>query len=80
MPEEPVEPVEQDLEDSQELLEVLVPQEHLPQPQLRKLLSLNSNRPAETDEQLKEKYAKELQQMKDMGFTDESTNLDMLKQ
>lgn len=34
----------------------------------------------ETDEQLRERYATQLQQMKDMGFPDENTNLDMLKQ
>lgn len=28
----------------------------------------------------KEKYAAQLQQMKDMGFTDEDTNLEVLKQ
>jgi hypothetical protein len=37
-------------------------------------------RSTETPEQLREKYATQLQQMKDMGFTDEDTNLEMLKQ
>ena len=33
-----------------------------------------------SDEELKTKWSVQLQQMKDMGFTDENTNLDMLKQ
>ena len=33
-----------------------------------------------TDEELKTQWASELQQMRDMGFVDDSTNLDMLKQ
>ena len=33
-----------------------------------------------TDEQLKEKYKDQLQTLKDMGFIDEATNLQVLKQ
>lgn len=32
-----------------------------------------------TDDELKVEYATQIQQMKDMGFTDDATNLDMLK-
>lgn len=47
----------------------------------RKLLfSIYTFRSTEPEQDPKEKYAAQLVQMKDMGFIDETTNLEVLKQ